>query len=147
MRTINPLLAEAMREKRKAEAALAQERAFTWQRKSRVKSHHNVENIYRLFTSNQPTDELRTMPHAEAVILNKKMMDDFRAKVIEAIDKGGRYEGKISAWRVYKHRTEIEGEPLSDEAKKARVNAIHTLRDTLSDRRASRKAKSPKAKL
>ena len=147
MRTINPLLAEAMREKRKAEAALAQERAFTWQRKSRVKSHHNVENIYRLFTSNQPTDELRTMPHAEAVILNKKMMDDFRAKVIEAIDKGGRYEGKISAWRVYKHHTEIEGEKeLSTEAKKARQKAIHTLRDTLSDRRASRKSKAPKVK-
>jgi len=145
MRTLDPLLAEAMREKRKAEAALAQERAFTWQRKARAKLCHNNENVYRLFTSNQPTDELRTMSHMEAVTLNKKMMDDFRAKVIEAIDNGGRYEGKISAWRVHKHHTEIEGEkPLSPDALKARAKAFHTLTDNLTSRRAAKKKKKTK---
>jgi hypothetical protein len=142
MRTIDPLLAEAMHAKRKAEADLAHERAFTWQRKARAKLCNNAENIYRLFNSNQPTEELRTMSHMEAVTINKKMMDDFRAKVVEAIDNGSRYEGKISAWRIYKHHTEIEGEkPLSPEARKAAARAIQKLTNDLTTRRLAKKQK------
>lgn len=140
----NPLITEANRARRAAESALARERAFIWQRKIRIKASGNVnkENIYQLHTSNTPTGEFRSMPHVEAVALNDKMKNDFKAKVCEAIDNGGRYDGKLSCWRIYKHHTEIEsGKDQPEEGKKAKRQAVRKLYDDLRSRSAFKSRK------
>lgn len=82
------------------------------------------------------------MLHIEAVALNDKMMADFRSKLCEAIDNGGRYEGKLSSWRIYKHHTEIEsGKEQPEEDKKARQRAVYKLSDDLRSRRAFKSRK------
>lgn len=63
----------------------------------------SMPNVYRLFVSGKPTDETREMMHVQAMAENNAFRENFVAKVREAIDNGGRYEGLLSQWRCEQH--------------------------------------------
>lgn len=91
--------------------------------------------------------EFREMTHAEARILNQKMFDDFRSLVIAAIDSGGKHDGTLSAWRIYKHHS--QDVPAVDEppaARAARAHAVKQLNQSLRSAASYKAYKRRKAK-
>lgn len=146
MRNINPILLEAKQEARAAKAKEMQERAKNWKRNKRLGVGNFIPNTYQLFTSGRPTGELKEMIHLEAVMINRATKDAFRAKVIEAIDAGGRYEGALSEWRIYEHHLDRGRLNITPEERRAKARANHALRDALKGARHYKKSrKSTKA--
>lgn len=139
MKIIDLIALEAARKERKllaielANAALR--RKMYVRGKSNSPDVHKM-NMYQLYTSGKPTGELMEMTHVEATTRNQILYQDFVTKVREAIEAGGRYEGLLSRWHLYKHHTETEPEPA--EAKAAKARALEVLE---SARRKSSKRK------
>jgi hypothetical protein len=127
MSIVNPLMQALARE-----ARVERGKAITAQGKLVRKMHRRRKgaaqpNVYQLFTSGKPTDEFREMMHVEASAENKKRRADYIAAVGAAIDAGGRYEGKLSEWRCYKHWSEKGHIERSEEDKKSRRSALTAL--------------------
>lgn len=72
-------------------------------RLAKERRNTSLPNVYRLFVSGKPTDETREMMHVQAMAENNAFRENFVAKVREAIDNGGRYEGLLSQWRCEQH--------------------------------------------
>lgn len=103
MRTINLLLQEARQRERQARAEerrVKNKKSYMSRGRSRTVAQ---ENTYCLYVSGKPTEEKRDMLHVRASLENRKMLEAFSAKVREALDNGGRYEGKLAQWRCIEH--------------------------------------------
>ena len=132
MKTIDLISLEAAQTARKAKALELANQALRLKAHQRSRNRSpdvHQPNIYQLYVSGRPTEEFKEMTHTETVIENKHIYKAFQAKVVEAIEAGGRYDGKLSQWRIYKHHSEKEVK--SDAARKARGRAISKLNDAL----------------